>query len=76
MPSNLVCMHVVIVLVPGSMDKFVFRKATSHGTKEPLLILRTHRIQTLELQPPEKVVATESGRVWAYKDKLSYMIIL
>ena len=36
MPSNLVCMHVVIVPVatpPGSMEKFVIRKATSQGTK-------------------------------------------
>ena len=38
-PSNLVCMHVVIVLVatsPGSMDKFVIRKATSLGTKRTI----------------------------------------
>lgn len=80
MPSNLVCIHVVIVLLvatpPGSMDKFVIRKATSQGTKRAIADSQDSSDSDSELQPPEKVVATESGRVWAYKDKLSYMIIL
>jgi len=75
MSSNLVCMHVVIVLVatpPGSMDKFVIRKATSQGTKRTIADSQDLSDSDSEVQPPEKVVATESGRVRAYKDKLSY----
>jgi len=59
MPSNLVCIHVVIVLLvatpPGSMDKFVIRKATSQELKEPLLILRTHLIQTQSCNDPKSL---------------------
>jgi len=76
MPSNLVCIHVVIVLLvatpPGSMDKFVIRKATSQGTKRAIADSQDSSDSDSELQSPEKVVATESGRVRAYKDKLSY----
>jgi len=75
MPSNLVCMHVVMVLVdtpPGSMDKFIIRKATSQGTKRTIADSQDSSDSDSELQLPKKVVATESGRVWAYKDKLAY----
>ena len=44
--------------------------------KEPFADSQDSSDSDSELQPPENVVATESGRVGAYKDKLSYMIIL
>ena len=79
MPSNLVCMHVVTVLVatlPGRMDKFVIRKgkATSQGTKRAIADSQDSSDSDSELQPPEKVVATESGRVRA--SRTSYPIML
>ncbi len=57
---------------PGSMDKFVIRNAASQGTKRTTAESRDSSDSNSELQPPEKTAATESSRVRAYKDKLSY----
>ena len=54
------------------MDKFVIRKVTPQGTKRTIADSQDSSDLQSELQPPEKVTATESSRVRAYKDKLSY----